>query len=76
MQTIETTAVIGDDRRLSVQLPPGVAPGEHRVVLVIGEVVQEPCKPWTMEDWPTHDAGLIDSKFTMRREELYGDDGR
>jgi hypothetical protein len=29
-----------------------------------------------MDDWPVHDAGLVDANFTMRREELYGDDGR
>jgi hypothetical protein len=29
-----------------------------------------------MDDWPVHDAALADPSFTMRREDLYGDDGR
>lgn len=31
---------------------------------------------WTTDDWPVHDAALVDPNFTMRREELYGDNGR
>ena len=76
MMTIETMAVISDDRKLSVQLPPEVRPGEHRVVVMIDELSPDAPRPWTMEDWPVHDAGLVDPHFTMRREDLYGDDGR
>ena len=76
MKTIETTTVIGDDRKLTLQLPPDVAPGEHRVVVVIDDIAKEARKPWTMNDLPAHDAGLVDPNFAMRREELYGDDGR
>lgn len=31
MTTIETTALVADDRRLVLQLPDDVSPGEHRV---------------------------------------------
>ena len=75
MKTIETTAVIDDDRKLSLQLPPDVSTGEHRVLIVLEEL-RAARKPWTIEDWPTHDAGLVDPNFTMRREDLYGGDGR
>jgi hypothetical protein len=76
MKTIETTAVVGADRKLTVQLPPEVAPGPHQVVVVVEGALSERPQTWTMDDWPVHDAALVDPNFTMRREELYGDNGR
>jgi hypothetical protein len=75
MKTIETTAVVGEDRKLTLQLPPHVIPGEHRIVLVIDDNGKQP-PSFTMAEWPIHDAGLVDPNFTMRREDLYGDGGR
>jgi hypothetical protein len=37
MRTIEATAVIADDRRLVLQLPRDVAPGEHHIVVLLDE---------------------------------------
>jgi hypothetical protein len=76
MKTIETTAVVGDDRKLTVQLPPDVIPGPHQIVVVVEGPVTERPQTWTTHDWPVHDAALVDPNFTMRREELYGDNGR
>lgn len=76
MKTIETIAVIGEDRKLTVQLPPEIAPGPHQIVLVVDAPSRDAPQTWTIDDWPIHDAALLDSGFTMRREELYGDDGR
>jgi hypothetical protein len=75
MKSIETTVVVGDDRKLTVQLPPDVAPGPHQIVVVVDALKERP-QAMTMADWPIHDAALVDPNFTMRREELYGDDGR
>ena len=76
MKAIEITAVIGDDRKLTVQLPSDVAPGPHQVVIVVDGPVCERPRPWTMDNWPVHDAGLVDPNFTISRAELYGDNGR
>ena len=76
MKAIETVAVVGDDRKLTVQLPPDVVPGPHQIVVVLDGLRSELLQAWTMDDWPVHDAGLLDPNFTMRREELYGDGGR
>jgi hypothetical protein len=76
MKTIQTMAVIGEDRTLTVRLPPEIAPGPHQIVVVVEGPVTEPRHAWTIDDWPVHDAGLVDPNFSMRREELYGDDGR
>jgi hypothetical protein len=76
MKTMETIAVVGDDRKLTVQLPPEVVPGSHQVVIVVDGPVHDRRQLWTMDDWPVHDAGLVDPNFTMSRAELYGDNGR
>jgi hypothetical protein len=76
MKTIETMAVVGDDRRLTLQLPPDVALGPHQIVIVVDGPPNDQPQAWTLDDWPVHDAALIDPNFTMRREEMYGDDGR
>lgn len=78
MRTIETTATITPDGTLMAQVPSDVAPGQHRIVLVIDPEADETLvrtpkpplefhvSPW--EGWPT------DSTF--RREDIYGADGR
>ncbi len=76
MKAIETTAVVGDDRKLTVQLPHNVTPGLHQIVVIVDGPHSEGSRPWTMDEWPVHDAGLVDPNFTMRREGLYGDDER
>ena len=37
MRTIETTATVTNDGKMTVQLPPDIPEGEHRVVVVIEE---------------------------------------
>jgi hypothetical protein len=75
MRAIETTAEVGPDGKLVVQLPSDIPPGPHRVVVVVEE--QPAAKP-TREPltFSNHDLTLIDPSFTFRREDLYGDDGR
>ncbi len=76
MQTIETTATVMPDGTLTVSVPPTIAPGVHRVVVVIDETTAAPVargevielRPLSLPGWP-NDA-------TFRREELYCDDGR
>jgi hypothetical protein len=72
MKTITTTAVIGPDRLLTVQLPADVAPGEHEVVVVLNGVATAPVAALG----PPHNLAPIDPSFTFRREDIYGDDGR
>ena len=72
MKTITTTAVIGPDRVLTVQLPPEVPPGRHEVVVVLNGAAVAPAVPLP----PPHPVGVADPADTFRREDLYGDDGR
>jgi hypothetical protein len=41
MRTIEATTLIAEDRKLVLQLPSDVRPGEHRVVVVLDELALE-----------------------------------
>ena len=76
MKTIETTAHVGDDRKLTIQLPSDVVPGIHRVVVVVEGSVHPYCPAWTIDQWPVVEAALTDPNATFRREEIYGDNGR
>ena len=76
MRTIEITAVVGPDRKLVVQLPPDVSPGEHHLVVVIDETKASGWAQSIMANWPTHPAGLVPPDLSLRREVMYGDAGR
>ena len=76
MTTIETTAIVADDGTVTLRLPPEISPGPHRIVVVVGEPLGEQTKTWTTDDFPVHDAALVDASFSMRREDIYGDSGR
>ena len=72
MQTIEMKALVGPDRKLVVQLPASVSPGEHRLVVVIDELApaesERPALAFT-----GYPVGLTSDSLTFRREDLYGD---
>ena len=76
MKTIETTAVVGPDRKMVVQLPYDILPGEHRVVVVVEEPVPSAAQKQLIADWPVHDVGPWPKNLSLRREDMYGDDGR
>ncbi len=75
MRTVEMKAVIGPDRKIVVQLPPDISPGEHQLVIVIEEqpVVEKERSPLQFSAYPV---GLVSDTFTFRREDIYDDDGR
>ena len=59
MRTIEATALIADDRRLVLQLPPDVAPGEHHVRVTIDEPAQVLDKREAEQETPTRRDGNV-----------------
>jgi hypothetical protein len=72
IKTIETTAMIGPDRTILVQLPTDIAIGKHRVVVVIDEEpLDESSRP--MLHFSRYPIGLASDTVTFRREDLYGD---
>ena len=52
MRTIEATTLIAEDRKLVLQLPSDVSPGEHRVLVVLDEpAVEEDLSEETPVRW-------------------------
>ncbi len=79
MRTIEATATIRSDRTLTVHVPPDITPGEHHIVVIIDEQPTSPpppCVPPLLEDFPVWDCGPWPVDWSLRREDLYDDDGR
>ncbi len=74
MKTIETLATVTRDGQLAARVPADILPGEHRVILVIEEEPlpqRRPPGPFPVihvDAWP--------EDLSLRREDLYGDDGR
>jgi hypothetical protein len=77
--TIETTVQIEADRKVTVQLPPSVPLGRHRVVTVVTEAPDEtaikPAESTSLE-FPVIANAQWPADMPMNREELYNDDGR
>ncbi|MCI0486425.1 MAG: hypothetical protein L0229_07475 [Blastocatellia bacterium] len=75
MRTIETTATVSDDGKLIVQVSPDISPVEHRVVVVIEEA--EKAKQMRLPlNFPVDSCGPWPSNLSLRREDMYDDDGR
>lgn len=75
MKSIDTHGVIDADGMLSIRVPRDIAPGEHRVVVVIEERADEPA-PQQHVELPALDLGPWPANLSLRREDMYGDDGR
>lgn len=75
MQDITLDVVVAEDRTVTLQLPPEVSPGVHRVTLHVVDDLGEPRRRPPLRlpvihipSWPEDN--------TLRREDIYGDDGR
>jgi hypothetical protein len=75
MRTIETTATVTEDRRITLQVPSDIPPGEHRVVMVIEE---QPVKKGKRPplDFPVDSWGPWPENLSLRREDMYDEWGR
>lgn len=78
MTVITTRIRVAEDSTFSGQAPAGqVPPGEHEVAITVATTatLKRPGKPFTMENFPIDD-GPWDDSISLRREDVYGDDGR
>ncbi len=75
MKTIETTATVADDGSLILKMPPEIAPGEHKVVVVIDEATLGTKQQQSL-DIPVMHLGKWPEHLSLRREDMYDDDGR
>ncbi len=75
MQTIEMTATVANNGEVVLRLPSNISPGEHRFVVMIEDqptVLDAPDLP----EFPVISVGAWPEGFSLRREDMYGDDGR
>lgn len=78
MTVITTRIRVAEDGSFSGQAPAGqVPPGEHEVAITVTDnsPPKRPGKPFTMDNFPIDD-GPWDDSISLRREDMYGDDGR
>ena len=64
---------VHDDGRIEPLGGSLLPPGEHEAVVLISETPRS--KAFSMEDFPVH-RGDWDHNVSLRREDMYGDDGR
>ena len=75
MRTIEATVVVGPDRCVSIRLPADIAEGPRRVVVVIDDAPAAAAAD-LVSQLPRIDVGAWPEGLSLRREDLYDDDGR
>jgi hypothetical protein len=78
MTEIHTRIRVGPDHRISGVAPPELPPGEHDVTITLAPVpVREAqTKKFRIEDLPKHDLGPWPKGLSLRREDIYDEDGR
>jgi len=75
MITVEAIATVGEDGKLTVQVPPEVEPGKHQVVVIIDGANKTAGEKPALT-FAAHDVGTWPEGLSLRREDMYGDDGR
>lgn len=83
MKAIELDITIGQEGKaaIEIQVPADVEPGKHRAIVVLDERAldlspsDQSSTPPPL-DFPQHDFGPWPDNLSLRREDLYGDEGR
>ena len=77
MTEIRTRVLVGPDRRISGTAPAAVPPGEHEITIIFARPIRErPEEPFDVDALPTHDLGPWPEGLSLRREDMYDEDGR
>jgi hypothetical protein len=78
MNEIRTRVIVGPDHRISGTAPAEVPAGEHEVTITLPDRSshERPTREIDPTDLPRHDLGPWPQGLSLRREDIYGDDGR
>jgi hypothetical protein len=78
MNEIRTRVVVGADHRITGTAPVEVPAGEHEVTITLTERPGQgqATRPLGPRDLPRHDLGPWPAGLSLRREDIYRDDGR
>lgn len=74
MTRIRARIRVDRDHRISGRAPTEVPPGEHQVTITL-VATDRPRRAFRVADLPLHDLPW-DGSISLRREDMYGDDGR
>jgi hypothetical protein len=77
MTVVTARIQVAENGTISGRAPAGqVPPGEHMAAITVATApLRRPGKPFIMENFPIDD-GPWDDSISLRREDMYGDDGR
>ena len=75
MKAIETTARVTSRGELMARVPRDVLPGKHSVILILTSIETEAQKR-RRGSFPVDHVGRWPVGLSLRREDLYGDNGR
>jgi hypothetical protein len=73
MNDIRSRIHVGPDHRISGTAPADVPPGEYEATITVA--ASATAKRFRLADLPVHDVPW-DGSISLRREDMYGDDGR
>jgi hypothetical protein len=78
MTAIRTRIRVDRDHQISGIAPPDVPPGEHEVTINLAPAPtrQLPTGKFNIDDLPKHDLGPWPEGLSLRREDMYDEDGR
>jgi hypothetical protein len=78
MNEIRARVLVGPDHRISGTAPAEVPVGEHDVTITVTDrpAQEQIGRPLDPNDLPRHDLGPWPEGLSLRREDMYGDDGR
>lgn len=74
MATVLVRLHVDEQGRVTGQVAPALPPGDYTASIVLPTERQAEAPPEL--DWPVHDSGPWPADLSLRREDLYGDDGR
>ena len=75
MRTLTLNAMRQADHKLTVRLRYDVAPGPRQIVVVFQEEASQPRSGPPSDSFPTLNVGAWPEGLSLRREDIYGDDG-
>jgi len=78
MTVITARITVAPDGTISGRAPGQVPAGEHEASIIVADwpARQVPSEPFDASDLPTHDLGPWPAGLSLRREDMYGEDGR
>jgi hypothetical protein len=78
MAEIRISVLVGPDHSISGIAPAAVPPGEYEVTITVAAALirRHPSEPFDIDALPTRDLGPWPEGLSLRREEIYDEDGR